>query len=163
MLNGTIITEAYEPDDDLQELLEDVLYNGIVEYTQKKKISLVSDISAVQLHHTVEYENETLTGCKTVSSLGVFSSLQGDPEMASALILVLSLQFGKPTLTYEDSIEHSGNRPDYSDVTAEWYDERFVEKGVPELRLENRTGIYETNEVSLETLEERAKRWLTSK
>lgn len=163
MFNGTLITDPYEPDDDLRELLENVLYNGIIDYTQKEKISLTSDISALQLHHTVTYKNETITGCKTVSSLGVFSSLQGDSEMASAVILALSLQFGEPTLMYEDSIDHPGNRPNYNDVTAEWYGETFVEKGIPELRLENRPGNYEPNKISLEILEQRAKHWLLSK
>ena len=49
------------------------------------------------------------------------------------------------------------------DVTAEWYPQSAVEKGIHKNRLENRTGNYDTNEVSLATLEERAERWLSSK
>ena len=158
-----MLTEAYEPDDGLQELLEDVLYNGSIDYTHKQRVSLSSGRPALQLNQTVEYKNETIIGRKTVSSLGVFTSLQGDPEMASAWILVFSLEFGEPTLTFEDRIEHPGDVQDYSGMTAEWIDNRFDKTGLSMLRLERRSGFYETTEVSLGTLEERAERWLLSK
>ena len=163
MLNGTIITEAYEPDDDLQELLEDVLHNQIIDYSQKKRVSLSGSIPAIQLHQTVEYKNETIIGRKTVSSLGVFCSLKGDPEITSALILALSLKLGEPTLMFEDRIEHPGDGPDYKGMAVEWIDNKFAKKGLSLLRLEHQSGFYETTEVSLGTLEERAERWLSSK
>lgn len=105
MFNGSRITEAYEPDDYLQELLEDALQNSDVEYREQREISLSSGKSAQLIYHTVEFKNEAITGCTTVFPFAVVASLQGNQEMSSALILAFSLQFGEPTLTYELSFE----------------------------------------------------------
>jgi hypothetical protein len=147
MFNGSRITEAYEPDDDLQELLEDAIQNSDVEYLEKKQIPLTSEKSAQQIHYTVEFKNEAITGCTTVF----------------AFILALSLQYGEPTLTYEDHAELLQKGPEYMDVTAEWYPQSAIEKGLHKGRTGSRMEIYDTNEVSLATLEERAERWLSSK
>jgi hypothetical protein len=163
MFNGSRITEAYEPDDYLQELLEDALQNGDVEYREQREMSLSSGKSAQLIYRTMEFKNEAITGCTTVFPFAVVASLQGNQEMSLALILAFSLQFGEPTLTYEDYAEPLPEGPEYIDVTAEWYPQSAVEKRIHKNRLENRTGNYDTNEVSLATLEERAERWLSSK
>jgi hypothetical protein len=162
MFNGSRITDAYEPDDDLHKLLEDAHHNSIIDYIDKNEIPITNERVAQQIHYTIEYKGEAITGCTTVLPYGLLVSLQGNQQMSSALILTLSLQYGEPTLTYEDRAELLQNGPEYMDVTAEWYPESVAEKGIPENRLENRTGIYDTTEISLATLEERAKRWLSS-
>jgi hypothetical protein len=163
MFNGSRITEAYEPDDDLQELLEDAIQNSDVEYLEKRQIPLTSEKSAQQIHYTVEFKNEAITGCTTVFPYALLASLQGNQQMSSALILALSLQYGEPTLTYEDHAEPLQKGPEYMDVTAEWYPQSAIEKGLHKGRMGSRMEIYDTNEVSLATLEERAERWLSSK
>jgi len=163
MFNKRRITDPYEPNKELRELLEDVRNNSSADFIHQKKVSLIQNIPGHELQHIVEYKNKTITMNGTASPLGIFITLQGDRRMVSALILTLSLGFGKPTLTYQNSIGHHEDGPDLNDVTAEWYGEEFVEKGVPELRLKNREEISETQKIPIETLEQRAKHWLSSK
>lgn len=164
MSNKGEITDAYEPDEELQELLEDMSNNISAMISPQKQMSLISDPPGLELQNiSWEYKNKTIMMNGITLPLGFFITLQGDPGMTSAFILNLSREFGKPTLTYETSIDHHGDRPDFNEVTAEWHGEEFIERGVHELGLKNSAEISETHNVPIETLEQRAKHWLSSK
>ena len=156
------ITETYEPNDKLEEYLQYLSRNTIIEYTGNDPVTLPNGMPVQRLSLKITFEGKTITGYETRYPFGIFCSLHDDPDMAAAVILALSLGYGEPTQIYEDYQNIDGHLPDYSDLTSEWYYDSYVEKGLPESRMEIRPDIYETTHVSLEDIEERAERWLSS-
>lgn len=162
MFDKPEITDTYEVDGSLRKQLEKFQMTGIAEVRQTRQVEVASNLPAQQFLCKATYGGETVTRFDTVSPLGLFSSHEGDHGMVAALILAASLHYGEPTVIYKDHAALEQHRTGDIDFTAEWYEDSFVEKGLPEKRLELRREGYGAEEVSLEALEERAERWLAS-
>lgn len=162
MFDEPEITNTYEVDGSLRKQLEELQSTGIVEVLQTRQVEVASNLPARQVLCKATYAGETVTRFDTVSPLGLFSSHQGDHGMVAALILATSLHHGEPTLVYKDQTAGRQDGPDYIDFTSEWYGDPFVEKGLPQKRMELRPEGYEAEEVTLGTLEERAECWFAS-
>ena len=162
MFEKTQITDTYQVDGDLRKQLETLRNAGRVKNLQSQPVEFTDDQSAQQTLCEATFAGETVIQFVTVSPLGIFSSYQRNQEMAAAMILTESLQYGEPTLVYEDHATVRQHESDYLDLTAEWYYDPFVEKGLPEKKMELRPDMLEAKEITLETLEYRAKRWFES-
>jgi len=157
----SITDTAYEPDDDLRELLVDAGGEIRIEYGDETELDL-GELAAIQRDYSVRYEGFELGGTETQSGLGLLLSLDGHLGLAATAVLVSSLQYGTPTLVYLDDappVEAYGDR--YQDISAEWYHPAAVDKDIPEARMARRVGEYEADEISLGRVEEWAEAWLS--
>ncbi len=156
-----ITNEPYDPNDEFQELINDVRCNARLHYEEERTFQLPGGFKATQLKYTVTFEEFELTGTETITSLGVMVSLSGHLGCATSVVLANALTYGEPTQTYIDEGNASATLPtQYHDLTAEWYFEPAVEAGVPETRLSNRAIDCKTNLVPLDRLEEWGRVWL---
>lgn len=162
MFGKTQITDTYQVDGDLRKQLEKLRNAGRVKNLQSQPIEFTDDRSAQQILCEATFAGETVINFITVSPLGLFSSYQRNQAMAAAMILAESLQYGEPTLVYEDHATVRQHEQDYLDLTAEWYHDPFVDKGLPEKKMELRPDMLEAEEITLDALEDRAKRWFAS-
>lgn len=162
MSNEPQITDTYDVDGDLRKQLDELQNSGRITGLQKRKVELADGLSAHRILCKVTFAGMTAIRFETVSPLGLFSSHHGNQGMIAALTLATSLQYGEPTLIYNDHVALGQHGQDSLDLTAEWYHDPLVKKRIPEKRMEFRSDIFEAEDISLETLEERAKRWFAS-
>lgn len=162
--NRTEVTETvYEPDNELDQLLSEVLHEASVSYGEQQDLDLSADIKGFQRDYDVTFGEFDLSGFETYTSLGGFVSLEGHLGLAAAMELTQSLVFGVPTQSYTDEAPPASVFDDpYQDLTAEWYRQEAVEMGFPESRLEKRIGDLEHDPIDLEKLERYARVWLSS-
>lgn len=158
------ITETvYEPDDELEQLMDEVLHEAVVSYGNKETISLSAGVEGFQRDYDVSFDEFELSGFETYTSLGVMVSLEGHLGLAASMTLSQSLALGVPTQTYTDEAPPASlfDEP-YQDLTAEWYRPKAIEMGFPESRLEKRIGDLEHDPIEFSELERYARVWLSA-
>jgi hypothetical protein len=156
-----ITDDAYDPADELRELLAEVRSDAKLHYEEERTTQLFGDYEVTRLSYTVTFDGFELEGTETISSIGIFTSLSGHLGCAGSVMLSNSLTYGEPTQIYIDEATASPSGPtEYRDLTVEWYFEPAVEAGIPEARLENRVVDFRSDLVSLSQLEDWVKIWL---
>jgi len=156
-----ITDDAYDPADELRELLAEVRSNARLHYEEEQPFQLPGGYEATQLSYTVTFDGFELTGTETITPFSVMVSLDGHLGCATSVILANSLIYGVPTQAYIDEGNTANIAPaKYRDLTAEWYADPAIETGIAEARLENRAVDLDANLVQLDRLEEWARVWL---
>lgn len=162
-MSETITDDGYSPDDEIKTLLSEFIAETELNVHKQREFSeSIGDIE--QKSFTVEYREFESEGTETYGPTGMMASYEGHLGFASCLILAHCLRVGEPTHCYIDTSEAIEELSlwdrDYEDITAEWYIPKAVEIGVPETRMEARTG-YEHEFIELEEIERYTRVWLS--
>lgn len=92
---------------------------------------------------------------ETVGPGVVFASFRsGSLGLACTALVEMSLILGEPTLLYEDE------REGYSDITAEWWPERFLSE-LPK-RVAQHLTMYSTETLHMQEVERQAEKYLSA-
>jgi len=161
-MDSPAVTDTpYEPDPELRTYLEEA--GQEIHLTDKSVTSfeLLGGLDARQEKYNVEYEGFSLSATETQSPVGVFISLDGHLGLAATTHLVSALVHGQITQVYSDEAPPpDGWSERYQDLTAEWYQPKAVDAGLPEKRLSS-SRAFEAERLTVEQLEEWADTWLS--